>query len=493
MSTDWIGKWSVYSPTKLALEELDTNKSINYYDLNKRANDVAFFLLNVLKLNKGDRVGLLSEFNINTFVLFSAIQKTGLILVPLNYRLTTKELDFIIDDSNLSILIYDNKFNQQAFHLDVNHFEFESLIAKTLEYSGSNILVEVTIEDPIFILYTSGTTGFPKGAIYTHKMMLWNSINTMLRLQLNGNDSTLLCTPTFHTGGWNVLATPLLFVGGTIYIMPKFEADVALDCLMEKEINLFMTVPTMTKMLVEQEKFRTSSFPKLRFYIVGGEALPISLIETWAEKNVPIRQGYGLTEAGPNITSLPEADALRKRGSIGFFNFYVDHKLMNEQLEECTGDESGELWLKGDVVTPGYWNNPSATEKAFSDGWFKTGDVLRKDDEGYLYIVDRIKNMFISGGENVYPAEIERELRDHPLINEIGVIGVKDEKWGEVGTAYYTSVSGEKLDREELVNFCLARLAKYKIPKYFVHINDMPKTDTGKLDKVALKKIGEQV
>ncbi len=492
MNTDWIEKWSIYSPMKLALEELDSNKSINYLDLNKRANALAYYLLNILQLKKGDRVGLLSEFNINTFVLFSAVQKTGLILVPLNYRLTNKELDFIIDDSSLSILIYDNKFNQQAFHLDVNHFEFDSINDKMMEYAGNVNKAEVNIDDPVFILYTSGTTGFPKGAIYTHKMMLWNSINTMLRLQLNGNDSTLLCTPTFHTGGWNVLATPLLFVGGTIYIMPKFEADKALDCLMEKEINLFMTVPTMTKMLVEQDRFISASFPKLRFYIVGGEALPISLIETWAEKNVPIRQGYGLTEAGPNITSLPEADALRKRGSIGFVNFYVDYKLMSENLTECKQGESGELWLKGDVVTPGYWNNLNATNNSFTDGWFRTGDVMKMDEDGYLYIVDRIKNMYISGGENVYPAEIERELRDHPQINEIGVIGVKDEKWGEVGMAFYSSVDGEKIDKNELYNFCLSRLAKYKIPKFFVNISEIPKTDTGKIDKVALKKIGTQ-
>ncbi len=248
-----------------------------------------------------------------------------------------------------------------------------------------------------------------------------------------------------------------------------------------------MTVPTMTKMLAEHPDFETAKFPYLKNYIVGGEALPIPVIETWGNKSVFIRQGYGLTEAGPNITSLPEQDAIRKRGSIGFVNFYVDYKLVNESGIESQTNEPGELWLRGDVVTPGYWRNPKASVDAFSGDWFKTGDVMICDEEGYLYLVDRKKNMFISGGENVYPAEVEKVLRQHESISEVAVIGIPDEKWGEVGLAYYSSFHGVNIEEEKLREFCLSRLAKFKIPKQFIHLSELPKNDTGKLDKKSLK------
>lgn len=493
MTTDWIAKWSTYSSQKIALVETDTNASITYGELNQKAEQLVRYLSSVYNLKKGSCVAMLAEFSINTFVLFAAAQKAGFILVPINYRLTHNEVLYILEDSEPELVLFEEKYHALIEGTEL-HTEELSLAIKQVETLASTDIhtTEISINDPVFILYTSGTTGFPKGAIYTHKMMLWNSINTILRLQLNGSDSTLLCTPSFHTGGWNVLATPLLHVGGTIYIMPKFDVSKALSVLEKEKITLLMTVPTMTKMLMEHEDFAKTDFSAIRYYIVGGEALPIALIETWANKGVYIRQGYGLTEAGPNITSLPEQDAIRKRGSIGFVNFYIDSIIVDEEGNEVNANESGELWLRGDVVTPGYWKNEKSTAASFHQEWFKTGDVMRMDDEGYLYIVDRKKNMFISGGENVYPAEIEKELRNHSLIDEVGVIGVKDEKWGEVGLAYYTTFNGTPLTEEELKAYCLQRLAKYKIPKHFVHLSEMPKNDTGKLDKISLKKLHQQ-
>lgn len=484
MKTDWLSKWALYQPEKIALHELETGLSYTYAELNRRANG----LLHELRqrgLKPGDRVAMLAEFSLATFSLFAAVQKGGFILVPLNYRLTKPELEYILTDSNPTMLLAEEKYMHQAMQHQV---PVESL-SVWQEWVGSPDEPEsdVSFDAPLFLLYTSGTTGFPKGALYTHRMAFWNSLNTMLRLQLNGSDSTLLCMPSFHTGGWNVLATPLLHVGGTIHILRKFDAGLVLKSLQEDQITQFMTVPTMTRMLAEHEQFQQASFIGIRNYIVGGEALPLALIETWASKGVYIRQGYGLTEAGPNITSLPALDAIRKRGSIGFVNFYVDYRLVNEQGEDAQTLEKGELWLKGDVVSPGYWRNEKANLSAYVGSWFKTGDVLIRDEEGYLFLVDRKKNMFISGGENVYPAEIEKEFRKHEEVVEIAVIPVPDTKWGEVGLAYYTTHHGVALSEEELKQFGKASLASFKVPKYFVHLSSMPHNDAGKLDKLALK------
>jgi len=248
-------------------------------------------------------------------------------------------------------------------------------------------------------------------------MLLWNSLSTALRLNITEFDHTLMVMPPFHTGGWNVLTTPFLHFGASVTLLPKFDADQVLELLEKEKSTLFMAVPTMVKMLAECESFHKVELNALRYFIVGGEALPIPLIEKWAQKNVLIRQGYGLTEVGPNVTSLAAEDAIKKRGSIGFPNFYIESKLVKEDGTDAGTEEIGEFWLKGPVVTTGYWNNASATAKSITNGWFKTGDLLRKDEEGYLYVVDRIKNMFISGGENVYPAEIEKYLISLSLIH----------------------------------------------------------------------------
>lgn len=490
MLTDWSSKWSIYTPKKLAIVDPEVNEQLDYFGLNQRAEQLAHHLKDQYGISNESKVAVLSEFTIELFVLFAAAQKLGFTIVPVNYRLSPQELAYILNDSEPNLLYFDEKYShlltqKGSFLKPIAELKSLSLLPHT--NTGKFSWLPISPEHPVFILYTSGTTGFPKGSLYSHQMLFWNSLNTILRLQLSGLDNTVVCTPSFHTGGWNVLATPLLFAGGTIYLMPKFDAPKLLDWLNRFQITLLMTVPTMTKMLSECEGFGSMQFPKLRNYIVGGEALPLPIIDLWASKGIMIRQGYGLTEAGPNITSLPQEDAIRKRGSIGFFNTYIEAKLVNEEGEEVGNHQSGELWLKGPVVSLGYWNNPEASNKATQGAWFKTGDVMVQDGEGYLYLVDRIKNMYISGGENVYPAEIEKELRQHPAISEVAVFGIPDEKWGEVGCACYTSVGSTQMSAAELKLFCEQRLAKYKVPKKFVFLTQMPKNDTGKLDKKQLK------
>lgn len=487
-STDWFSKWNIYSPNKMAVKDASRGECLSYAELNQKGEQLALYLQDFQDIKKGDRVAVLADFGLAYFVLFAAAQKLGFILVPFNQRLAAREIEFLLSNSDPALFFVEDKYQSLALEanklLQLPAFSTQMVDVWSAAKSVGELKDGPELEDPIFILYTSGTTGFPKGAIYTHNMMMWNSVNTALRLNVTANDHTLMVMPPFHTGGWNVLTTPFLHFGASVTVLPKFEADEVLDLLESEGVSLFMAVPTMVRMLAESPNFDKVQLPKLRNFIVGGEALPIPLIEKWATKGVMIRQGYGLTEVGTNVTSLPAEDAIRKRGSIGFPNFYIESKLIREDGREAAVNETAELWLRGPVVTPGYWRNPEASAKSLVDGWFKTGDLLRKDEEGYLYVVDRIKNMYISGGENVYPAEVEKYLATHPQIKEVAVVGVKDEKWGEVGKAII--VSETTIAADELRAFCLKGLAKFKIPKSFVFIDKLPQTDSGKIDRKGL-------
>jgi fatty-acyl-CoA synthase len=343
-------------------------------------------------------------------------------------------------------------------------------------------------DHPAFILYTSGTTGFPKGAIYSHKMLFWNSINTAMSLIINTESGTVNVMPPFHTGGWNVLTTPFLHHGAYTVLMRKFDPEQVLQLLQEERATLFMGVPTILKMMADAPGFEAAEFPDLHYLIVGGEPMPIPLIEKWDEKGVPVRQGYGMTEVGPNLFSLHQADAIRKKGSIGRPNFYVQTRIVDAQGQDVAPGTPGELWLKGPMVTPGYWQNEAATQKSITDGWFHTGDMVRADEGHYFFVVDRIKNMYISGGENVYPAEVERVLQAHPAVAEAAVIGVPDEKWGESGRAFVVlHATGKSEEAETLRAHCKAHLAKFKVPRDIVFLDELPKNDTGKINRAALK------
>ena len=485
---DWFAKWNMYAPDKLAVKDASTNESLTYGELHNAGEQLSQFLTQEKGIAKGDRIAVISDFGLAYFVLFAAAQKLGFVLVPINERLAAREVAFLLGNCEPSLLVYEEKHATLAKESNAELNIDTSSNEDIMNWCQGNLNIDLpdgpTEEDPVFILYTSGTTGFPKGALYTHKMMMWNSLNTALRLNVTAFDHTLMVMPPFHTGGWNVLTTPFLHFGASVTVLPKFEADEVLQLLESEGSTLFMAVPTMVRMLADSPLFDSAKLDKLRYFIVGGEALPIPLIEKYAAKNVMIRQGYGLTEVGTNVTSLAAEDAIRKRGSIGFPNFYIETRLVKEDGEEASTNEIGELWLKGPVVTPGYWKNPEATAKSLENGWFKTGDLLRKDEEGYLYVVDRIKNMFISGGENVYPAEVEKYLASHPSISEVAVVGIADDKWGEVGKAII--VSTDNLSGEELKAFCVKGLAKFKVPKQFVFLDALPKTDSGKIDRKGL-------
>ncbi len=495
LQQDWAAKWAVYSPEKTAFREAETGRSLTYARLNSLGNRLAHHLVR-LNLKKGDRIAVLAENCLEYLVLFAAAQKTGVILVPLNYRLTAAEIDYLLENSEPAMALAEEKFRATletapAYGRIPHRWSLEALkdFCENTAHTPDDEVFENTPldeDDPVFILYTSGTTGFPKGALYTHKMLFWNSINTAMSLVVNSDSRTVNCMPPFHTGGWNVLTTPFLHHGGFTCLIKKFDPEAVLELIEKEQVTVFMGVPTMLKMMADLPAFVRADFSCLHYIIVGGEPMPVPLIEKWHARGVPIRQGYGMTEVGPNLTSLHQDDAVRKAGSIGRPNFYVNIRIADGEGNTLPPGQPGELLLQGPMVTPGYWRNPEASEKAIRDGWFRTGDQVRQDGEGYLYVVDRIKNMFISGGENVYPAEVERVLLAHPCVTGAAVIGVPDEKWGESGHAFVTLKPGSKTPSEELLDFCRSRLARFKVPKHVTFLEEIPKNDTGKIDRKGL-------
>ncbi len=494
---DWFSKWAIYKSDSTAFNVYETNKDYSFAEVNKFSNYLSEHFFSKYGLGFDDRVAVIAENCIEYIILFGVAQKLGITLIPLNYRLASKELDFIIGNCEPSMIIYEKQFEDKIIDTDsfgkikiqLGLAEITKLIEnyelkQNIENYYNN---QITEDSPIFILYTSGTTAFPKGALYTHKMMFWNSLNTELRLNITSDDISINCAPPFHTGGWNVLLTTFIHHGAKTIILRNFDADIILKLIDEENITIWWAVPTMLKMLSESNLFETTKMEQLRYLIVGGEALSLEVINTWHNKGVPIRQGYGLTEVGPNITSLNHEDATRKLGSIGTPNFYVETKIVDENNKTIDGAGTGEFLLKGPNVTPGYWKNDNATVETIKDGWFATGDVVSRDEDGFIYVVDRIKNMYISGGENVYPAEVEHSLRQHKEISEAAIIGVPDAKWGEVGKAFIVKSTDSKLTEEDIKIYCLERLAKYKIPKHILFIDTLPTNDAGKIDRKKLK------
>jgi fatty-acyl-CoA synthase len=407
------------------------------------------------------------------------------------------ELNFLIQDAEPKFLFYENIYKDNLDKIpSIKNIHHIIPIETISDYLNSKVTKRpkdftgnFDFQTPVMILYTSGTTGTPKGAIINHKMLYWNAINTGLRLDLNSADHTQGFAPFFHTGGWNVLFTPFLLHGASHTLLKKFDADLILNLMEKEKATILFGVPTMLQMMADSAVFQKADLSTVRYAIVGGAPMPIPLIEKWHEKGVFIRQGYGLTEVGPNCFSLHHDDAIRKIGSIGFPNFYIEAKVMQNDNHECGIDEVGELWLRSPVVIPGYWKNEEATRSSITDGWFHTGDLVKQDSDGYFFVVDRKKNMFISGGENVYPAEIEKFLYTYPAVKEIAVIGIHDDKWGETGKAFIVLNERYKISEKDIIEFCKGRIAKFKIPKHVVFIKELPRNEAGKIDRIKLKEL----
>ncbi len=365
---DWIGKWSVNTPDKKAVVSVDTNTSYTYGQLDEGALKIVNFLKNEFQLQKGDRIAVLAEHSPEYLMLFIACQRLGIILVPLNYRATKYELLHCINDVTPSLLIVDDvKFEKLTLELKrklaTTLVSARSFFTNAEAENPSDELSVIEADQPIFIFYTSGTTGKPRGVLYTNRMLFWNSLNTAVQLEITSKDHTINALPPYHTSGWNVLLLPLLHRGARVDFMKRFRARKVLGYLENEPISLFMAVPTMLRIMAKNSAFKNFKARKLKYIVVGGEALSLPLIDAWAEKGILISQGYGLTEAGPGITSLHYHDALWKKGSIGKPNFYVDVKIINDHDQEVGPNQPGELCIRGNIVTPGYWNDDADTLK----------------------------------------------------------------------------------------------------------------------------------
>ena len=484
---DWLQRWAQLSPQAKALTDGDSGKFFTYAEFYRRSCAGASYLKEKYDIKPGDRVVSLSTNEISSYVLFFALARLGATLVPINFRLTVRELTYVISDANPKVVVFEHQFLESinVIKEDIKNPMLEPFLnfEKALEQSNLNSNFLSTWNSTALIIYTSGTTGFPKGAMITHEGLFWNSINTTLRLNIIQTDCAVIFLPLFHTGGWNVLSTPFFHRGAHIILTKKFDADQILNLSERFQTSLLFGVPTTMRMMSQSKLFQSVNLKSVRYAIVGGEPMPLEEIKTWQKKKISIRQGYGLTEFGPNVFSLNEEDTVRKMGSIGFPNFYVQVQVMNEQGQICKANEIGELWLKGPMAMSGYWNNPKATEEAFSNGWLKTGDLVYFDSENYYFVVGRKKDMYKSGGENVYPAEIEKTILELEWVKEVAVLGFPDPQWGEVGHAYVVAKDSSQFNEVQLTQHCLQNLAKFKIPKYFTSLADLPKGDSGKILK----------
>lgn len=496
---DWLSRWATYTPEKTAVIDEATGRRFSYQDFNRRADKLASALRHRFGIQKGDRVAVLA-FNCSEILeLFFAVGKLGAIMVPINFRLARPEIQYILGNCEARVLFYGPEFDETVKAIlpesNVDYvvpFATDRLLTSYDELlEGASDAVptpaEIDLDDPHLILYTSGTTGNPKGAVLTHGTITWNAINTQVGWDLCHGDVTLTHTPFFHTGGLNVLTTPLIHRGGTVIVSKQFDAARSLEICERERVTVLFAVPTMFQMMLETPGFDATDLSAMRFFITGGAPCPVPLIEAYAKRGLTFKQGYGLTEAGPNCFTLDAKDAVRKAGSVGFPNMHLDVRLVDDEGQDVPAGEVGELLIRGPHVCKGYWKNPQATASAIKDGWLHTGDLVRRDEEGYHYIVDRKKDMIISGGENIYPAELEKLLHGHPEVAEAAVIGIPDAKWGEVGRAIVARRPGSSLSEAEVIGYLDGKLARYKLPKSVVFVSELPRNPTGKVVKGELR------
>ncbi|MGA7838548.1 MAG: AMP-binding protein [Ignavibacteriaceae bacterium] len=505
---DYLARRCVYSGNDIAIIDIPENIPSRYTfsELNVRADKLA----NWLKGNgitKGDRVSFLAYDSIYHYDLFFACGKIGAVFVPLNWRLHKKEIEnqlrittpkihFNSEEDNFKeIKEYLGRCSQMPVILPLESVQQNSL-KKIIETSDNKPVTceSITETDTACLLFTGGTTGTPKAAQISHKQIVWNTINSNLGDVL-GTDTFLNIFPLFHAGGLFAFSLPILIQGGKIIQTKKFDAEQVLNIIEKEKATVFGGVPSIFQLLTSAKNWAKADLSSLRYCMSGGAPMPVSLIQKYRdEKNVVFRQGFGMTEFGPGVFSLPSEDAERKAGSIGKPNYFVDARIVDIKTNKpLPANSMGELVLRGPSATTGYFNNPEETRKIFDEeNYLHTGDLAYVDEEGYFFIVDRLKDMFISGGENIYPAEIESVLYRHRSVSMCAVIGVDDEKWGQVGKAFIVLKKEEPaVSEEEIMDYLKSNLTKYKTPRYIMFKEELPISGAGKILKKELYKSEE--
>lgn len=496
---DYAGRRALFSPDALAIVDTasEPHRRFTYAEMNERANRLARWLRDVAGVGKGDRVGMLALDGVAFLDAFFACAKLGAIFSPFNRRLHNRELADLCALTTPKVLLFSSLFKatieslaaQQPMallHLDgdavLNSLPYEATLASM---PAQIVAASVEEDDIVCFIFTGGTTGLPKAAQISHKMIGWNTLNTLIN-DLHHGDITVNVFPMFHTGGLLVYTLPLYIMGGTIVLTQKFDPAQVLTLLQQYQATVFVGVPTMYQLLMAAPNWPEADLSNLRFCTSGGAPLPLPLIKQFrVEKGVPFKQGFGMSEFGPGIFALASEDTERKAGSIGRPNFFVQARIVDDANQPVPPDTIGELVLKGPSRASGYFQREETGVD--DEGWFHTGDLARADAEDYFFIVDRKKDMFISGGENIYPSEIEQALYEHPAVGQCAVIGVPDATWGEVGRAYVVLKPDQTVEAQTLIDHLTGQLARYKVPRTLVFVEALPISGAGKILKRELR------
>ena len=489
---DITAQRALLEPAAVAFRDLARGTRLTYLELETRVRSLAG-LLCAEGVAEGDRVAVLCRNRVEFFELLFAVGKLGAILVPLNWRMPAGELAPLVEDAAPKLLFYGAEDAAVARELGDGGtrrvgLDDESAAGCAAQRDNAEPLAGREFwrgNDTWYLIYTSGTTGRPKAVIQTPAMALANYVNIRQAMAISGDDVCLNYLPLFHTAGINLVTLPTLIEGGEVLVLPGFEVDTVVRLLAEGALDTFFAVPAVYQEISLHPEFPALDLSRVRNWGCGGAPMPDRLIQAYLERGARICNGMGMTETGPTVFIMDTDMVDRKIGSVGKPQVLARVRLVGPDGKDVRQGEEGELWFAGPGITPGYWGNPEATRDAFADGiWLKSGDIGRQDEDGYYYIAGRIKEMFVSGGENVYPAEVENVLAAHPDILEAAVVAVPDERWGEVGRAYLVAQPGHEIPAAECIkDYCRERLAPYKVPREFVSVRDFPRTAAGKIRK----------
>ncbi|PSR23210.1 MAG: o-succinylbenzoate--CoA ligase [Sulfobacillus acidophilus] len=488
---DWVSHRARITPNKDAL--VDRHGRLTYAELEREMQNVGTALQD-LGVRPQDRVAVLMMNRMEFVVVLMACAYIGAIFVPINYRLNPDEVQFIVDDAQPELLVYEGEFEPTLAAMQPQAMKVINVDRSDHEWGSYRWMVNhepagqstVLGTDVAALLYTSGTTGRPKGVMLTHDMFLWNAIEFVTDWDIMASDCSLVVNPIFHAV-LNILTTPMLYKGGTVILQDKFDPEVALDWMEKERVTCMFAIPTNWLALIQSPTFLRRDLSALRFAAGGGAPVPMSVLEFFDEHGIPFREAFGLTETAPAVSTMPAGQSIRKRGSIGKPFMHMRTRIVDAQGHDVGVDEVGELIVSGPNVFHGYWNRPKASAEAIKEGWFYTGDLAREDSDGYIFIIDRKKDLIISGGENIASVELEQVLYKHPDVLEVAVIAVPDERWGEVPLAAVVKKPMATVDESGLLEYCRSQLAHFKAPRRVVFMEQLPKTATGKIQKNVLR------
>ena len=497
----WLTKRAFLMPAREAYVDGDSGERLTFSELNERCNQTANAFL-AAGVSKGERVGLLLMNSPEFVESYFALAKIGAVVVPLNWRLVADELEFILKDSGTTRLIFDDDFVDSVSNLrargdktdieqwlQVTEGETAYFAESYAAFRDARGAVEPAIggrdDDMLYIMYTSGTTGLPKGVVHTHNTCVWACITIAATTYFEDGDRFLSPLPMFHVGALTPL-TMCIYRGVTSVVMRAFDPVRAWEIVHKERVTVGLAVPAMLNFMLQVPHLDRFDFSRWRWCMSGAAPVPEALIEAYEKIGLEIHQVYGLTESCGPAALIDAENALKRIGSTGKAFYHTDVRIVDAEGRDCPADEPGEVLVAGPHIMREYWNRPEATAETLVDGWLHTGDVARMDADGFIYIEDRIKDMIISGGENVYPAEIEKVLQTHPGISEAGVIGQPSERWGE--SPFVVAVKSDPaLTQAELLEFCHGRLARYKQPKGAAFVEVLPRNPSGKILKRLLR------